>query len=70
MRFNAGIDVPKGWKLVPLKRIARFGYGDTLASDAREQGGIKVYGSNGPFDEHSKANTLARIFHRMGEMGP
>lgn len=71
MRLNAGIDVPVGWQFVPLKRITRFGYGDALASDHREQGGVKVYGSNGPFDEHSEANTQAPciVVGRKGSYG-
>ncbi|MBN2701480.1 MAG: restriction endonuclease subunit S [Methylothermaceae bacterium] len=71
MRLNAGIDVPDLWQFLPLKRITRFGYGDALASDAREKGGIKVYGSNGPFDEHSEANTLGPciVVGRKGSYG-
>ena len=58
--------------MVPLKRITRFGYGDALAADARIQGGpVEVYGSNGPFDTHSAANTLAPclIIGRKGSYG-
>ena len=71
MMLNAGIEVPKSWQLVPLKRITRFGYGEALTSDKREQGRIKVYGSNGHFDEHSKANTLGPciIIGRKGSYG-
>jgi type I restriction enzyme, S subunit len=71
MRFNGGIEVPLGWDLVPLKRIARFGYGEALTSDSREAGNIKVYGSNGPFDQHSSSNTLSPciIVGRKGSYG-
>ncbi|HSO81332.1 restriction endonuclease subunit S [Thiocapsa sp.] len=71
MRLNAGIEIPEGWQFLPLKRITRFGYGDALASDIREQGGVKVYGSNGAFDEHSEANTLGHciIIGRKGSYG-
>ena len=71
MRLNAGIDVPNGWQFLPLKRIARFDYGDALSSDEREKGGVMVYGSNGPFDEHSAANTLGPsiIIGRKGSYG-
>ena len=71
MKFNAGIDVPKGWQLIPLKRFAQFGYGETLVSEARGQGEIKVYGSNGPYDKHSKPNTLSPciIIGRKGSHG-
>ena len=65
------MNVPEGWQLLPLKRITRFGYGDALASGERERRGVKVYGSNGPFDEHSEANTLAPciIVGRKGSYG-
>lgn len=71
MRFNFGVGVPEGWRLLPLKRITRFGYGKSLASDEREQGGVKVYGSNGPFDEHSEPNTLGPciVIGRKGSFG-
>ena len=71
MRISVGMKIPEGWQLLPLKRITRFGYGDALASDERERRGVKVYGSNGPFDEHSKANTLAPciIVGRKGSYG-
>lgn len=71
MRFNGGVEVPAGWGVVPLKRVTRFGYGEALASDDRQSGQIKVYGSNGPFDSHSTANTLAPciIVGRKGSYG-
>ena len=71
MKFNAGIHVPDGWQFLPLKRITRFGYGDALSSDEREKGGVMVYGSNGPFDEHSASNTLGPciIIGRKGSYG-
>ena len=71
MKLSGNLTVPEGWQCLPLKRITRFGYGDTLASDERERHGIKVYGSNGPFDEHSEANTLAPciIVGRKGSYG-
>lgn len=71
MRLNEGIEVPAGWDFVPLKRITRFGYGDALASDNREPGNTKVYGSNGAFDLHSSANTLGPciILGRKGSYG-
>ena len=71
MRFNQGLAVPAGWDLLPLKRITRLGYGDTLASDDREPGEIKVYGSNGPFDLHTTANTLSPciVVGRKGSYG-
>jgi len=59
MRFNT--ETPGAYKFLRLKRIARFGYGDTLTADDREEGEIQVYGSNGPFDNHSKANTFGPV---------
>lgn len=71
MRLNEGFNVPTGWDALSLKRIARFGYGDALASDDREPGDVKVFGSNGAFDTHSKANTLSPciIVDRKGSYG-
>jgi len=59
MRFNT--ETLGAYKFLRLKRIARFGYGDTLTADGREEGEIQVYGSNGPFDNHSKANTFGPV---------
>ena len=71
MRLDVGMGVPEGWQVLPLKRITRFGYGNALASDERERRGIKVYGSNGPFDEHSASNTLGPciVVGRKGSYG-
>ena len=64
-------DIPADWDALPLKRIARFGYGDALASDDREPGDVKVFGSNGAFDTHSQTNTLSPciIVGRKGSYG-
>ena len=64
-------DIPAHWDALPLKRITRFGYGDALASDDRELGDVKVFGSNGAFDTHSQANTLSPciIVGRKGSYG-
>ena len=71
MRLDVGMGVPEGWQVLPLKRITRFSYGNALASDERERRGIKVYGSNGPFDEHSASNTLGPciVVGRKGSYG-
>ena len=72
MRLHENISLPKDWRLAPLKRLTRFGYGDALAADDRDpNGSIKVYGSNGPFDQHSAANTLGPciIVGRKGSYG-
>lgn len=71
MKFNGGMEVPGGWSFLPLKRFARFAYGDALPADTREAGSINVYGSNGPFDRHNAANTLGPciIVGRKGSYG-
>lgn len=59
------------WPDMALKRVVRFGYGDALSYDDREPGDVKVYGSNGPFAEHSVANTRAPsiVIGRKGSYG-
>ncbi len=72
MRLNGDIAVPPGWDFAPLKRLARFGYGEAISADDRDPNGtVKVYGSNGPFDQHSAANTLGPciIVGRKGSYG-
>lgn len=72
MRLNGNITVPSGWGFAPLKRLTRFGYGEALAADDRDaNGSVKVYGSNGPFDQHSSGNTLGPciIVGRKGSYG-
>lgn len=71
MRFNKGIYVPEGWALLPMKRRIRFLYGEALAADDRNGGDVDVFGSNGPFDRHMCANTLAPciIVGRKGSYG-
>jgi len=65
------ISAPKDWEVVPLKRVARLQYGDSLSSEFREDGSFKVYGSNGPVGSHSEANTFgpALIVGRKGSFG-
>ena len=70
--MNGNLALPAGWGHAPLKRLTRFGYGDALAADIRDPGGsVAVYGSNGPFDVHSAANTLSPciIVGRKGSYG-
>ncbi|MFA7439965.1 MAG: restriction endonuclease subunit S [Sphingomonadaceae bacterium] len=58
--------------MAPLKRLTRFGYGDAIAADDRDSSGpVLVYGSNGPFDRHSAANTLGPciVVGRKGSYG-
>lgn len=58
-------------KLVRLKYVARFGYGDSLPTDEIQDGPIKVFGSNGPYAAFSRANTGAPtiIVGRKGSYG-
>lgn len=59
------------WPSVPLRHIAHFAYGDSLATDSRDDGDVPVFGSNGQTGRHSKANTLAPvvIVGRKGSQG-
>lgn len=57
--------------MMRLKHLLRMTYGDALSVDAREDGEVPVYGSNGIIGNHSKANTLgpAIIVGRKGSHG-
>jgi type I restriction enzyme S subunit len=59
------------WPSVQLRRIAHFGYGDSLSDAIREEGNVPVYGSNGQVGIHSEANTLGPtlIIGRKGSFG-
>jgi type I restriction enzyme, S subunit len=59
------------WPTVPLRRIARFAYGDSLSSESREDGDVLVYGSNGSVGSHSRANTEGPVLviGRKGSYG-
>lgn len=58
-------------KLVPIRRLARFAYGDSLAAADRIDGPIPVFGSNGSIGWHAKSNTGAPaiIVGRKGSYG-
>lgn len=64
-------DVPEHWKVVRLKFVCRFSYGDALPSGRLEDGEIHVYGSNGAFTTHTESNTLspAIVVGRKGSYG-
>ena len=64
-------EVPEGWEVRRLKRIARLEYGSSLSEEAREEGSIPVYGSNGIVGEHSKSITdkPVIIIGRKGSYG-
>ena len=54
-------DVPEHWEVKRLRFICRFAYGDSLPSEARENGDIPVFGSNGVVDMHDEVNTRAPV---------
>lgn len=63
--------IPEGWEIKRLKWIARLEYGSSLSEEAREDGSIPVFGSNGIVGEHSKSITgkPAIIIGRKGSYG-
>lgn len=64
-------DVPEHWTVKMLRYAARFAYGDSLASEEREDGPYKVFGSNGEVGQHIAANTRAPavVIGRKGSFG-
>jgi|FLYL01.1.fsa_nt_gi type I restriction enzyme S subunit len=56
---------------VQLRRVARLEYGESLPRDAREDGSVHVFGSNGPVDTHVRSNTAAPVVvvGRKGSFG-
>lgn len=64
-------EVPAHWDALKLKRVCSFSYGESLASDARIDGEVEVYGSNGPVGVHDRANTLSPclVIGRKGSFG-
>ena len=64
-------EIPTHWSALPIKRICRFRYGDSLAADDRADGNVVVFGSNGPVGSHDAANTVAPclIVGRKGSFG-
>ena len=64
-------DVPAHWDVRRLKAVCRLVYGDSLPADARRNGAIPVYGSNGPVGMHIAANTEAPciVVGRKGSFG-
>jgi type I restriction enzyme S subunit len=64
--------VPSAWQVMHLKRLAALIYGDALPSDERvEDGSVPVFGSNGQFALHDRANTEAPVIFvgRKGSCG-
>ena len=64
-------DVPAHWDVRRLKAVCRLAYGDSLPSNARGDGDVPVYGSNGPVGMHIAANTEAPciVVGRKGSFG-
>lgn len=62
---------PTHWQVKGLRHICRFAYGDSLASENREDGAVAVYGSNGQVGMHDTSNTLAPVIvvGRKGSFG-
>jgi len=63
--------IPAHWEVVRLKRVCTLAYGEALPGEARDDGDIEVYGSNGPVGTHVQANTLAPclVIGRKGSFG-
>ena len=59
------------WNRDRLKDRVRFAYGDSLAAEDRNEGEIKVFGSNGIVGNHDRAITNGRtiIIGRKGSFG-
>ncbi len=64
-------EIPAHWRTVPIKRVCRLCYGDSLAADDRANGEVMVFGSNGPVGTHDCANTKAPclVVGRKGSFG-
>ena len=64
-------EIPAHWRALPIKRVCRLCYGESLAGNDRANGEIVVFGSNGPVGTHDSANTGAPclIVGRKGSFG-
>jgi type I restriction enzyme S subunit len=64
-------DVPQNWSRELLKRRVRFAYGESLASENRNEGDVPVFGSNGMVGIHDRSITHAPaiIIGRKGSSG-
>lgn len=54
-------DVPAHWEVHPFKQVCRLTYGDSLTSEARDEGEVAVFGSNGEVGSHSSPNTSGPV---------
>ena len=64
-------EIPMHWSALPIKRVCRLCYGESLAGNDRVNGEVVVFGSNGPVGTHDTANTEAPclIVGRKGSFG-
>ena len=64
-------DVQLDWNMERLKNRVQFAYGDSLASEARKEGDVPVFGSNGVVGTHDHAITAGNtiIIGRKGSFG-
>ncbi len=62
---------PQNWSRETLKRRVRFAYGNSLASENRNDGEVPVYGSNGMVGTHNRSITHEPviIIGRKGSSG-
>jgi len=65
------IQLPPAWRSDRLKDRLRFAYGESLAAEERNDGDVKVYGSNGIVGFHDQAITNGHtiIIGRKGSFG-
>ena len=63
--------IPSHWRVMRLKRVCLFQYGDSLPSENRTYGDVPVYGSNGAVGTHKCANALGPclVIGRKGSFG-
>ena len=64
-------EIPAHWSALPIKRVCRLCYGESLAGNERANGEVVVFGSNEPVGTHDSANTGAPclIVGRKGSFG-
>ncbi len=62
---------PQNWPQEALKRRVRLAYGDSLASENRNDGNVPVFGSNGVVGTHDRSITSAPaiVIGRKGSSG-
>ena len=53
--------VPEHWDVRPFRYVCRLAYGESLAAEAREDGDVPVFGSNGVVGQHDTPNTRSPV---------